>query len=112
MKETEGKEREKEMEGWDRTNTVLLDDCFLKASSEPWNHISIREFKGQKEKDGTLVKDGELERVQILLERLKWSEDVSRSLYWDSQKDTVIEKKEDEETASVEDAMSAMKIIE
>ncbi|KAH0537848.1 hypothetical protein FGG08_005461 [Glutinoglossum americanum] len=36
---------------WDQTNTILLDDSALKASAQPYNHISVPEFKGVRESE-------------------------------------------------------------
>ncbi|KAI9768443.1 MAG: hypothetical protein M1840_004852 [Geoglossum simile] len=34
---------------WDQSNTILLDDTALKANAQPFNHISVPEFIGNRE---------------------------------------------------------------
>ena len=58
---------------WDQTNTVLLDDSIIKASSQPYNIVEVPEFAGQAEKRGVVP----LEQIAAYLDELRWQKDVS-----------------------------------
>lgn len=64
-------------EGWDQTNTILLDDSFDKAKAQPYNHIHVPEFEGLMTDKG--VKYGDvLEQVAGYLQEVRQQTNVSR----------------------------------
>lgn len=63
---------------WSQENTVLIDDSFSKAASEPYNIITLEEFEGRKEQMETDV----LGQVVKYLETLRLQRDVSAYVRW------------------------------
>ncbi|PYI27298.1 HAD-like protein [Aspergillus indologenus CBS 114.80] len=66
-----------ETQGWDQTNTILIDDSKLKAISEPYNILEIPEFTGDRGPGDNQT----LTRVLELLEELSKYDDVSQTLH-------------------------------
>ncbi|KAF4553968.1 putative NLI interacting factor-like phosphatase 2 [Elsinoe fawcettii] len=62
------------------SNTLLIDDSFKKAVSEPYNHVVVTEWEGPTRGEG--MDDMELLRVMDLIERLRRIDDVARGMYW------------------------------
>ncbi|KAJ6178010.1 hypothetical protein N7519_008471 [Penicillium mononematosum] len=61
---------------WDQTNTILIDDSKLKASSEPFNILEIPEFNGDPSIDETKL----FTKVLTRLDYLAHHDDVSKVL--------------------------------
>jgi hypothetical protein len=61
---------------WSQANTVLIDDSKLKAAKQPYNHIEIPEYLGNKKEKGSGVNEI-LARVVSYLEAARWWGDVS-----------------------------------
>lgn len=61
---------------WDQTNTILIDDSKLKASSEPFNILEIPEFAGDPNIDETKL----FAKVLSRLDYLAHHDDVSKVL--------------------------------
>ncbi|KAK4866709.1 hypothetical protein LT330_008262 [Penicillium expansum] len=61
---------------WDQTNTILIDDSKLKASSEPFNILEIPEFAGDPDIDETKL----FAKVLARLDYLAHHDDVSKVL--------------------------------
>ncbi|KAH0566323.1 hypothetical protein GP486_000294 [Trichoglossum hirsutum] len=59
---------------WNQTNTILLDDSALKASAQPYNHISVPEFKGGRESED---RRSVFNQVMGYLEAIVLQQDVS-----------------------------------
>ncbi|KAI9786878.1 MAG: hypothetical protein M1839_005109 [Geoglossum umbratile] len=59
---------------WDQSNTVLLDDSALKASAQPYNHISVPEFIGDREPED---RRSAFNQVMGYLEAITLQQDVS-----------------------------------
>jgi hypothetical protein len=69
---------------WDQTNTILIDDSKLKASSEPFNILEIPEFNDDPSIDETKL----FTKVLSRLEYLAHHDDVSKVLYaWNERVD-------------------------
>ncbi|BCS02346.1 NIF domain protein [Aspergillus luchuensis] len=62
---------------WDQTNTILIDDTRLKASSEPSNLLEIPTFDGHSGAEDAAT----LTKVLQMLEELSLHEDVSQVLH-------------------------------
>jgi hypothetical protein len=60
---------------WSAWNTVLIDDSFLKASTEPHNIVVVPEFKGKK--DGETGGANVLRQVAAYIDEARWYKDVS-----------------------------------
>lgn len=70
---------------WNQTNTILVDDSHLKASSQPYNLLQVPEFTNNKPQGDLNAEDAWvsaqsaiLRDLQRDLEQLKWQGDVSR----------------------------------
>lgn len=61
------------IERWDQSNTVLIDDSFEKAASEPHNLVQIDEFEGKEEQ----MQDDVLSQVEQYLDTLRTQANVS-----------------------------------
>lgn len=61
---------------WDQTNTILIDDSKIKASSEPFNILEIPEFNGDSNIDETKL----FAKVLSRLDYLAHHDDVSKVL--------------------------------
>lgn len=75
---------------WDQTNTILVDDSYLKALAQPHNLIQVPEYSWMKyhgPKASSKLKQYDAQQAQIVeslmvkLEALKWEVDVSRMIY-------------------------------
>lgn len=64
---------------WGVGNTVLVDDSWKKAVSEPWNHVVVSEWEGPGR--GVGLEDRELLRVREVLEEVRRVDDVARGIY-------------------------------
>ncbi|PNS20478.1 hypothetical protein CAC42_5928 [Sphaceloma murrayae] len=64
---------------WGVGNTVLVDDSWKKAVSEPYNHLVVKEWEGPGKGEG--MQDAELLRVVDVLEELRRMDDVGRAMY-------------------------------
>ncbi|PSK43621.1 hypothetical protein B9Z65_7135 [Elsinoe australis] len=64
---------------WGVGNTVLVDDSWRKAVSEPWNHVVVSEWEGPGR--GVGLEDRELLRVREVLEEVRRVDDVARGIY-------------------------------
>ncbi|KIX10603.1 uncharacterized protein Z518_01687 [Rhinocladiella mackenziei CBS 650.93] len=70
---------------WDQSNTVLVDDCRLKALAQPHNLLQVPEFENNAPRQGgQALREWQLQQMEIVksleqkLEELKWQVDVSR----------------------------------
>lgn len=66
------KERE-----WDQTNTILIDDSWLKAIGQPYNSIEIPEFTARRDVDDSKTLWLVLRQLRVL----SFQKDVSRKLH-------------------------------
>lgn len=64
---------------WGVGNTVLVDDSWKKAVSEPWNHVVVDEWEGPGR--GVGLEDREFLRVREVLEEVRRVDDVARGIY-------------------------------
>lgn len=58
---------------WDQSNTILVDDSVIKASSEPYNLVQIPEFEALPDQ----MKSDVLRQVVGYLEEIRYQKDVS-----------------------------------
>ena len=67
--------------GWDQSNTLLIDDSALKATTQPWNHIKIPEFLAEQ---GHEAREKQLQIFGLVagfLHDLRRYDDVSRCIH-------------------------------
>ncbi|OLL27161.1 putative FCP1 y domain-containing protein [Neolecta irregularis DAH-3] len=59
---------------WSQKTTILLDDSFIKAQAQPYNHVEVPEYNAQRLQEGN---DTVLRQVAGYLEELRYQENVS-----------------------------------